>query len=134
MQVRKSDCETEVIRTVAEKKPKKPRGPVTYAGLMKMAEAYQVEKNPLFVSAAKTYVSQMELVTKMQRTIAEDGETCTKEYVKGRENMVAHPLVEQLPKHIDAANRTLNTMLTIITEIGHEPQRQTRLAAFVAAE
>lgn len=111
---------------------KKAKAPVTYAGLIKMAKDYQVEKNPLFVSAAKTYVSQMELVAKMQNKIAEDGETTTKEYVKGRENVCAHPLVEQLPKHIDAANRTLSTMLTIITEIGREPQKQTRLAAFVA--
>lgn len=104
---------------------------ITYAKLMQMAADYCVDTNPLFISAARTYCKQMELIGQMQDTIAQDGTTTKKEYVKGRENVCCHPLVEQIPKHTDSANRTLQTMLTIITSIGHEPVKKSGMQAFI---
>ena len=44
----------------------------------------------------------------------------TKEYVKGRENVCVHPLVQEIPKHVDCANRTLGIIGKIIVERGKE--------------
>ena len=92
---------------------------VTYAALMKMAKAYGVDKNALFVAAAKQYQMQAETLNMIRDTLKENGETVTtKEYVKGRENVCVHPLVAQLPKHADSANKTLATMLDIVQKLG----------------
>ena len=38
--------------------------------------------------------------------------------MKGRENVMANPLVKELPKHMDSANKTLGMMLNIIEGMG----------------
>ena len=95
----------------------------TYNELIKMAKVYGVDQNALFVSAAGQYIIQQEVIEKMRAALAEDDRAVvTKEYVKGRENLQANPLILQLPKHIDSANRTLGTMLDIIQKLGREKQ------------
>ena len=70
--------------------------------LIEMAKQYGVNDNAVFVAALD----------------AEDSLMSTKEYVKGRENIYAHPLVKELPKHADSANRTAQTILNIIETLG----------------
>ena len=55
----------------------------------------------------------------------------TKEYVKGRENVYSHPLVKELPKHSDSANRTAATILDIIKTFGKEPVQKGKLEEFM---
>lgn len=103
---------------------------MSYAKLMKMAREYRVDNNQLFVAAAKTYAEQVDLIATMREELKADGMTVTKEYVKGRENVCANPLIQEIPKHVDSANRTLHTMLEIITEIGEKPEAKDELTAF----
>lgn len=91
---------------------------ISYDVLMQMAETYNVADNPLFQSAARSYVDQLKMIAEMEAAIKSDGLTCTKEYVKGRENLAAHPLVSELPKYRDCANRTLITMRDLIIGLG----------------
>lgn len=94
----------------------------TYTQLIKMAKEYGVDKNALFLSAAKQYDVQMRMIEQIE-SILNDGELLvSKEYVKSRENVYSHPLVKELPKHADSANRTLNTMLDIIVKLGSKQE------------
>lgn len=91
---------------------------ISYDVLMQMAEAYHVDDNPLFQSAARSYVDQIKMISDIEAAIKEEGLLCKKEYVKGRENLAANPLVSELPKYRDCANRTLITMRDLIIGLG----------------
>ena len=97
--------------------------------LLKMAQDYGVDKNALFLQAIEQYDVQARVIQNIKKALdEEDGDlTTSKEYVKGRVNIYANPLVKELPKHADAANRTLQTMLTIIKELGKPPTPKDRL-------
>lgn len=101
---------------------------ITYAGLMKMAKSYGVDKNELFVAAAGQYIAQREVIDEIKDKLKNEGDfLVTKEYVKGRENICVHPLIRELPKHSDSANKTMATMLDIIKELGKEPVQDGKL-------
>lgn len=103
--------------------------PKTYTELMEEAKKYGVEKNALFVQAAEQYSMQIAVIRKIKQTLQKDSNFITsKEYVKGRENICAHPLIRELPKHVDSANKTLATMLEIITKLGKPPAPDGKLA------
>ncbi len=105
---------------------------ITYAGLMKMAKRYGVEKNEMFIAAAGQYITQREVIDEIQKKLKEEGDFVTvKEYVKGRENVCVHPLIRELPKHSDSANKTLATMLEIIKAFGKEPEPEGKLEAIM---
>lgn len=99
-----------------------------------MAEEYGVEDNALFLSAAKNYQTQKKLIDRMSECIEHDETIVSKEYVKGRETLTAHPLVQQLPKHIDSANKSLSTMLDIITKLGEKQSPGSKLGTFLNGE
>lgn len=105
----------------------------TYTELIKMAKIYGVDKNALFLEAAEQFSVQQLVIQRMKEALQEKDELMTsKEYVKGRENIYANPLVKELPKHADSANRTLGTMLEIITKLGKPPKPEGKLAEMMA--
>jgi hypothetical protein len=92
----------------------------TFDELLKMAKSYGVENNALFLAAAKQYDLQQRVIEMLKEGI-EDGElTTSKTYIKGENNDYAAPLVKELPKHSDAANRTAGTILDIIVKLGQK--------------
>lgn len=104
------------------------RKSTTYLKLLKMAKDYGVDKNAMFVQAAEQYDVQMRVIQSIKEELdSEENLTTSKEYVKGRENVYANPLVKELPKHADSANRTLQTMLSIIEKLGKPPEPKDRL-------
>jgi len=94
------------------------RKTANYKDLLRLAEEYGVSDNALFLSAAKEYEIQRKVIAMIEETLDNGDPIVVKEYVKGRENTSAHPLIKELPKHIDSANKTLRTMLDIINSIG----------------
>ena len=102
-----------------------------YKQLMEMAKAYGVDQNPLFLAAAAQYQTQQLFISKIKREIASEKTlTTVKSYVADKENTYVHPLVKELPKHAESANRTAATLLDIITKIGKAPAERGRLAEF----
>lgn len=100
----------------------------TYDSLMELARRYRVEDNALFQSSAKQYSITAKVLDDIQASLEEDeGLVVEKEYVKSRKNVYANPLIKELPKLNDSANRLLNTMLDIILKLGKEPSAQSRL-------
>lgn len=106
------------------------RKTATYKELMQMAEDYGVSENALFLSAANNYQIQKKLIDRISETIDQDETIVAKEYVKDRENLQAHPLVKELPKHIDSANKSLAMMLNIVTQLGEKKITGDKLSQF----
>ena len=97
-----------------------------YEDIMKLAEEYCLEDNALFKSCAEQYVLQQRVIESIRDQLTDDSLTVSKEYVKNRVNVYANPLIKELPKHSDAANKTLASMLSIIASIGKEKQAFSR--------
>ena len=90
---------------------------------MELAKAYGLEDNAMFISAANQYDLQQKVIQNIRKVIEdEDSLMVTKEYVKSRENVYANPLVKELPKHTDSANKTLGMMLNIIDTLGRKKE------------
>lgn len=104
---------------------------LSYRKLIALAKEYNVEKNALFIAAAQQYELQQSVISMIRQQLEDDGSAVsTKEYVKGRENVYANPLIRELPKHADSANRTLTTMLDIITKLGKKTEKESALSKF----
>lgn len=88
------------------------------ARLKRMAKEYGCEDNALFSTALEQYIVQQRVIDVIRTELDEEGLSVSKEYVKGRENVYAHPLVKELPKHSDSANRTADLLLRIINTCG----------------
>ena len=98
--------------------------PTTYDELLRMAKQYGVDQNALFLAAAKQYDLQQRVIEMLKAGI-EDGElTTSKTYIAGQANDYAAPLVKELPKHSDAANRTAAVILDIIVKLGKKPEEK----------
>lgn len=107
----------------------------TYSDLIKLAKTYGVEKNALFVQAADQYSVQQLVIQRIKSELQKEEELMTsKEYIKGRENIYVNPLVKELPKHADSANKTLSTMLEIITKLGSPPKPTGKLEEMMKDE
>jgi hypothetical protein len=92
----------------------------TYEELLKMAKQYGVENNALFVAAAEQYALQQKVIAMLKAGIDDGDLTTSKTYIKGENNEYAAPLVKELPKHSDAANRTAGIILDIIVKLGRK--------------
>lgn len=91
--------------------------------ILQMASEYGVENNPLFLQTLKNYETIQKSIEGIDQIIhANDDLTISKEYVKGRENLYLHPAIKELPKQIDASNKTLDKMLDIIEKLGTPKQ------------
>ena len=90
----------------------------TYDELLKMARRYGVDQNALFLAAAKQYDLQQKVIALLNDGIEDGDLTTQKTYISGQKNEYAAPLVKELPKHSDAANRTATVILDIIVKLG----------------
>ena len=92
----------------------------TYDELLKMAKSYGVDQNALFLAAAKQYDLQQKVIEMLKEGIEDGDLTTQKTYLKGEKNDYAAPLVKELPKHSDAANRTAGIILDIVVKLGQK--------------
>ena len=90
--------------------------------LLKMARRYGVDDNALFLTAVEQYDLQQRVIELMKKEIEGGDLTTQKTYIAGQKNDYAAPLVKELPKHSDAANRTAQVILDIIVKLGREPE------------
>lgn len=92
--------------------------------LLAKAEARGVQSNFFFVTTFRRYQVQMRILADLEKAIAEYGATVTKEYVKGRQNLVANPAITEYNKTATAANGTVTTLMNIIKSIPAEDSGQ----------
>ena len=93
----------------------------TFEELVKLAEVYGVSGNVLFISASARYAEQAEMVAEIREEIRQTGLMIEHRNVKGDINQDVNPLVSQLPKYNEVANKTLSLMLDIIQRLGTPP-------------
>ena len=95
-----------------------------YKSIMEMAKLYGVSENALFVSAAEKYCTLTDSINDMRQHIIEDGMMLKSTNVAGFEKVETHPLIPQLAKYQDTANKTLSTMIDIVVRMGTKPEER----------
>ena len=85
--------------------------------ILEIAQKHGVEQNFFFLTTFKRYQVQLGILNDLEKTINEEGTTVTKEYVKGRKNIYSHPAVADYNRTTDSANKTVSTLMRIITTL-----------------
>ena len=107
------------------------RNKLTFDEIMNLAESYGVKDNVLFVSAAERYAGQMKIIGEIQESLKE-GLLLKTTGSMGQEKVETNPLVPQLPKYNDTANKTLGVMLDIIQRLGTAAPAGDKLGEFLS--
>lgn len=98
--------------------------------ILEQAEKRGVSSNFFFKTTFKRYQVQMKILSDLERAIGEYGATVTKEYVKGRQNLVANPAITEYNKTATAANGTVATLINIMKALTDETGDGSKLAEF----
>ena len=110
-------------------KARKPNEKLTpasiYARMLKFGKIYQIEGEQDFLEAARIFADEAGLIDQMRDQIAEEGLTVMKTYKTG-DVPVAHPLLSELPRHVESANKCLSTIGNMISERGAKKQKAAR--------
>ncbi len=97
------------------------------------AEERGVSSNFFFVTTFKRYQVQMKILSDLEREINDLGPVVTKEYVKGRQNVVANPAISEYNKTATAANGTVATLINIIKSFDGEEKTGGKLQDLIAS-
>lgn len=84
------------------------------AEILRLAKEYDVSNNFLFTTTFKRYVTQINVLENLSKTISQEDILVTKEYVKGRGNIYVHPAVKEFNNTTNSANTTVKTLLSLI--------------------
>lgn len=107
---RKSDDPSKVIL--------KYESPATiHRKLLEEGKKYHLDKNEIFIRTARNAAEEYELIYRMRKQIDAEGFTVEQDYKTGT-RLAAHPLIEQLPRHLDCLNRILDSLSDIIEKSG----------------
>lgn len=85
--------------------------------ILEIAEKHGVKQNFFFLTTFKRYQVQIGILNDLEKTIREEGTLVTKEYVKGRKNVYSHPAISDYNRTIESANKTVVTLIEIITTL-----------------
>ena len=99
--------------------------------ILKQAEERGVSSNYFFATTFRRYQTQLDILEKLEKSIEEHGLIVTKEYVKGRENIVTNPAITEYNKTATAANGTVSTLINIIKTLSNEPDAVDALSEFL---
>ena len=120
---------TEKKKTNKRAKARNGSEKITPAALFRkmiaFGKAYQVNTEQDFLEAARIYAEEAGLIDQMRDRIAEDGLTVEKTYKTGSVE-VAHPLLSELPRHVESANKCLSTIGNMISERGARVEKAAR--------
>ena len=85
--------------------------------ILSIAEKHGVEQNFFFITTFKRYQVQLRILNELEQVIGNEGVLVTKQYVKGRENVYSHPAIMDYNRTTDSANKTVTTLMKIITTL-----------------
>lgn len=88
--------------------------------ILRIASEHGVEQNFFFLTTFKRYQVQIQILSDLEKTIRAEGNTVTKEYVKGRKNVYTHPAIGEYNKTSTAANQTVQTLMKIVTTMRND--------------
>lgn len=101
--------------------------------ILKQAEQRGVSNNFFFTTTFERYRVQMKIMADLEEDIKEHGMTVTKEYVKGRENLVANPAIGEYNKTATAANGTVSTLINILKSFTDEEKSDSKINELLKA-
>lgn len=99
--------------------------------ILALAKKRGVSSNFFFVTTFERYQVQMKILKSLNADIKKFGATVTKEYVKGRENLVTNPAITEYNKTATAANGTVSTLLNIIKNLPSDNDSSDALSDFL---
>ena len=85
--------------------------------ILELAKSYGTEQNLFFATTFERYQTQLEILEELKATIESEGFFVDKTYVKGKSNLYTHPAVTQYNRTTDSANKTVVTLMKIITTL-----------------
>lgn len=88
--------------------------------ILEIAAQHGVEQNFFFITTFKRYQVQIKLLNDLEQVIRAEGNTVTKEYVKGRKNVYTHPAIGEYNKTSTAANQTVQTLMKIVMQMRND--------------
>lgn len=100
--------------------------------ILKQAEEKGVTQNFFFITTFKRYQVQMSIMAQLEKAMKEEGPLVTKEYVKGRKNIVANPAITEYNKTSTAANGTVSTLINIVKALPDESDEGGKLKNLLA--
>lgn len=110
-------------------KARKPNEKLTpasiYRKMITFGKIYQIDGEQDFQEAARIYAEEAGLIDQMRDQIAEEGLTVIKSYKTG-DVPVAHPLLSELPRHVESANKCLATIGSMVSERGARVEKAKR--------
>ena len=89
--------------------------------------------NFFFTTTFERYRVQMQIMSQLEKDIKEHGMTVTKEYVKGRENLVANPAIGEYNKTATAANGTVSTLINILKSFTDDEKQDSKIDQLLKA-
>ena len=99
--------------------------------ILRQAEESGLQSNYFFVTTFERYQVQLQILEELQKVINSEGMLVTKEYVKGRQNLVANPAITEYNKTATAANGTVSTLINIIKTLSNEDEGAGKLASLM---
>lgn len=101
--------------------------------ILELAKDRGVQGNFFFETTFKRYMVQIQTLDTLEQAIFEHGATVTKEYVKGRQNLVVNPAITEYNKTSTAANGTVSTLINILKSLTDETAGNSKLQSFLDA-
>jgi hypothetical protein len=115
MPTKRTPAAKKTATTTRKTKAKKPDMDDVASKLIKLAEQGGVEQNFFFTTTFARYKTQLNLLTRLQAEISGADLMVTKEYVRGRQNLVSNPAINEYNKTSQAANQTVICLMKIIS-------------------
>jgi hypothetical protein len=112
-----AELSPEDLEPGVEEKREIPKVDVVFRKLIEFGEAYHIQGEADFREAAHNYAEEAVLIARMRSQIDQEGLTVMKTYKTG-DMPVAHPLLQEIPRHVDCANKTLATISDIMMKRG----------------
>ena len=99
--------------------------------ILRLVEDTGTEQSYFFTTTFARYTQQLKMLAELEKVLASEEVLVTKTYVKGRENVYANPAIAQYNSTADAANRTVATLMKIITTFSSDEPEHDALMEFV---
>ena len=91
--------------------------------IIRIAEESGVQSNFFFMTTFKRYQVQLNILSKLEEAMKNEGMLVAKEYVKGRKNLYSNPAVAEYNKTTDSANKTVATLMRIIKNFNVDDEK-----------
>lgn len=104
---------------------KKVTPALLYKKLIAFGKVYQINGEQDFLEAARVYAEEAGLIQQMRDILEKEGLTVYKTYKTG-DQLCSHPLLSELPRHIESANKCLSTIGEIVIKRGVKTEHAPR--------